>query len=200
MAEYREAMEYSLDFSGSAHNLGNLYSRLGDAVQAERYYRMAMGIDDLFVPAKVNLALLLNGTGRNQEAERLLREIVGAYPDQFEVAYNLGLLLAELGRIEEAVEFLGRASDGLPGRARIHYNYGLGLQAVGHAEEAEGAFLRGLSVEPDNPDFLFALGDHYFRRGMPEVALEMADRLLMVSPTYPQGQQLKAAVEQALRR
>jgi len=200
LGEYRESMEYSLDFSSSAHNLGNLSARLGDAGEAERYYRIAMGIDDLFAPAKVNLALLLNATGRNTEAEGLLREVLEDYPGQFEAAYNLGLLLAEMERIEEATEFLGRASAGLPTRARAHYNYGLALQSLGRSEEAEGALLRALGVEPENPDFLFAMGDHYLRRGLPAQALEMVDRLLTAAPGHPQGQQLKAAVEQALRR
>ena len=198
--EYREAMQSSLDFPATAHNMGNLSSRLGDAAVAERYYRIALEIDDLFVPAKVNLALLLNVTGRNSEAEQLLREALEAYPDRSDVAYNLGLLLAEMGRIEEAVEFLGQASQGQPEQARIHYNYGLALQALERLQEAEAALLRALGVEPENPDFLFALGDHYFRRGMPARALETADRLLTAAPGHPQGQQLKAAAEQALRR
>ncbi len=199
-AEYRESMEYSLDFSFSAHNLGNLSARLGDAAEAERYYRIAVGIDDLFAPAKVNLALLLNANSRNTEAEGLLREVLEDYPGQFEAAYNLGLLLAEMDRLEEATEFLGQASDGLPARARAHYNYGLALQSLGRSEDAEGALLRALGVEPENPDFLFAMGDHYLRRGLPAQALEMVDRLLAAAPGHPQGQQLKAAVEQALRR
>ncbi len=200
LTEFREAMTYSLDFSSSAHNLGNLSARLGDVVEAERYYRIAVGIDDLSIPPKVNLALLLNGTGRNAEAERLLREVLEAYPDQYEVAYNLGLLLAEMGQIEEGTEYLGRASDGLPGRARIHYNYGLAAQSIGDMEAAEAALGRALSIEPGNPDFLFALGDHYFRRGRLQRALEMADRLLEVSPEFPQAQPFKAAVEEAIRR
>jgi len=198
LAEYRRAMEYSLDFASSAHNLGNLSARLGDAAEAERYYRIAIGIDDLFIPPKVNLAILLSATGRNQEAERLLREVLDAYPRQFDVAYNLGLLLAEMNRPEAAAEFLRQASEGLPGRGRVHYNYGLLSQSLGRVEEAERALLRAIAVEPDNPDFLFALGDHYLRRGMPARALEMADRLLEVAPAYPQGQQLRAAVERAL--
>ncbi len=198
--EYREAMQSSLDFPAPAHNMGNLSSRLGDAAEAERYYRIALEIDDLFVPAKVNLALLLNVTGRNSEAEQLLREALEAYPDRSDVAYNLGLLLAEMGRIEEAVEFLGRASDGQPDRARVHYNYGLALQAVGRLDDAEAALLEAVGVEPENLDFLFALGDHYLRRGQPARALETADRLLTAAPGHPQGQQLKAAAEQALRR
>jgi hypothetical protein len=35
---------------------------------------------------------------------------------------------------------------------------------------------------------------------MPARALEVADRLLQVAPEHPQGQQLKAAAEVALRR
>jgi tetratricopeptide (TPR) repeat protein len=200
LSEYREALESALDFPSAAHNLGNLSSRLGDAVEAERYFRLAVQIDDLFSPAKVNLALLLNATGQNPEAERLLREVLQVYPDQFEAAYNLGLLLAEMGRIEEAVEFLGQASEGFPNRARVHYNYGLALQATARLDQAEAALLRALSVEPENPDFLFALGDHYLRRGDPAGALEMANRILSTSPRYPQGQQLRAAAEEALRR
>jgi len=200
LAEYRAAMEYALDFSASAHNLGNLSARLGDPYDAERYYRMALEIDDLFVPAKVNLALLLNASGRNPEAEGLLREVVSDYPEQHDVAYNLGLLLAEMNRIEEAVEFLGQASAGLPERARAHYNYGLALQSLGRIAEAEAALLRAVDVEPSSADFLFALADHYLRRGEPARALETADRLLAASPGHPQGQQLRAAAERVLRR
>ncbi|MCG6947406.1 MAG: tetratricopeptide repeat protein [Acidobacteria bacterium] len=114
LTEYRQAMEYSLDFAFAGHNLGNLAARLGDAAEAERYYRIAIAIDDLFFPAKANLAVLLNAQGRNEEAEALLRSILDAYPEQYEVAYSLGLLLAEMGRYAEAEVFLERAASGMP--------------------------------------------------------------------------------------
>jgi tetratricopeptide (TPR) repeat protein len=198
LEEYREVMRAALDFPSSGYNMGNLFSRLGDAAEAERYYRIAIGIDGLFVPAKMNLALLLNVTGRNPEAEELLRQVLEAYPDRFDAAYNLGLLLAETNRIEEAVEFLGRASRGQPDQARVHYNFGLALQAVARLDEAEAAMLRAISIEPANTDFLFALGDHYLKRGLPDRALEVANQLLGLSPDHPQGGQLKAAAERAM--
>ncbi len=198
LGEYRETMEYSLDFAFAGHNLGNLYSTLGDASRAERYYRSAIEVDDLFFPAKVNLAILYNATGRNRDAERLLREVVDAYPDQYDAAYSLGLLLAEMDRVGEAVDFLGMASYGVPGWGRAHYNYGLALQAVGRVSEAEERLLQALETEPENPDFLFALADHYLRRGQPGRAVEMAARLLSVAPDFPQGQQLLAAARQAM--
>ena len=126
LSEYREAMEYSLDFAFAGHNLGNLSARLGDAAEAERYYRMAITIDDLFYPAKANLAVLLNARGANDEAEALLRSILDAYPEEYEVAYSLGLLLAEMGRYPEAESYLAVAAEGMPDHPGAARN----LQAV----------------------------------------------------------------------
>ncbi len=195
LEEYERTMSYSLDFAFAGHNLGNLYARLGDAARAERYYRAAVEIDDLFYPAKSNLAVLLNSQGRNDEAEVLLRELVEDYPEQYEAAYSLGLLLAEMERVDEAVGFLDRASVGMPERARAHYNYGLALQAVGRVGAAEAALRRALDVEPENFDFLFALADHYARRGQLQRALTLADRMIALEPDNPIGRQVKEYVE-----
>ena len=114
LADYRRAMEYSLDFAFAGHNLGNLATRLGDMAAAEENYRTAIAIDELFYPAKANLAVLLNAQGRNEEAEALLRSIVEAYPEQYDVFYSLGLLLAEMGRYPEAERSLSVAAAGMP--------------------------------------------------------------------------------------
>lgn len=200
LEEYERTMTYSLDFAFAGHNLGNLYTRLGDAARAERYYRSAIEIDDLFLPAKSNLAVLLNSQGRNDEAEALLREILEDSPEEDEAAYSLGLLLAEMERVDESVEFLGRASDGMPQRARAHYNYGLALQSVGRLTEAEVALQRALDVEPETLDFLFALADHYVKRGELQRALPLADRMIALHPQAPIGQQVKDYVERQLGR
>jgi predicted CXXCH cytochrome family protein len=196
--EYRQAMAYSLDFSSSGFNLGNLYSSLGDAATAERYYRLALRIDDLFFPAKMNLAVLLSGAGRNADAERLLREVVTAYPDSHDAAYSLGLLLVELGKPQEAVDWLGRAARGTPRNARAQYNLGLLLQQLQRADEAAAALEAAVALEPRNPDFLLALGDHYLRRRRAPEALAVAERLIAAAPGQPTGQELRAAAERIL--
>jgi predicted CXXCH cytochrome family protein len=198
--EYREAMAYSLDFASSGLNLGNLQARLGDASGAERYYRLALDIDDLFYPARMNLAVLLSGGGRNAEAETLLRQVVSAYPDNHEAAYSLGLLLVEMGKPEEAAAMLARAAKGMPANARAHYNLGLLLQRLQRWPEAEAALTRAAAIEPDGADYLFALGDHYLQRGRASDALAQAERLLTALPTHPAGPQLRAAAEQMLAR
>ncbi|MEJ2721964.1 MAG: tetratricopeptide repeat protein, partial [bacterium] len=196
--EYVDAMTYSLDFSFAGHNLGNLYAALGDPEKAERYYKTAIEIDDLFYPAKVNLAMLLNAGGRNDEAERLLREVIEDYPEQYEVAYSLGLLLAEMNRYEEAVEFLTRAAVAMPERSRIVYNLGLIQQHIGRMAEAGANLARAVELEPDNYDYLFALADHYIKRNEPRRALPLARRMIALQPGNKLGHDLEAHIETML--
>lgn len=198
LKEHIEAMQYSLDFSFAGHNLGNLYSQLGDLEKAETYYRSAVEIDDLFYPAKVNLAVLYNSSGRNDEAEALLREVVEDYPQMYDAAYSLGLLLAELNRFPEAAEFLSRASEGMPDHSRVHYNLGLTLQYLGRISEAEAALMKALEVETVNLDYLYALADHYIKRNDYLKALELAERISVTHPDHPLGRELKTNIERAL--
>jgi predicted CXXCH cytochrome family protein len=196
--EYEQAQAHSLDFSSGGLNLGNLYASLGEPAKAERYYRLALDIDDLFYPAKVNLAVLLSAQGRNSEAEDLLREVVKAYPGNADASYSLGLLLVQNGKPEEAVTHLRRAVEAWPRDARARYNLGLLLQQLGRPAEAEAMLSAALDLEPANPDFLFALADHYLRRGRAQEALSLARRLIAAQPDKDIGRQLEAAALRAL--
>jgi tetratricopeptide (TPR) repeat protein len=198
LAEYVEAMEYSLDFSFAGHNLGNLYAKLGENKKAEAYYKLAIEVDDLFYPAKVNLAILYNSMGRNQEAEALLREVLNAYPKMNDVAYTLGLLLAEMGQYSEAAEYLRRAAESMPEASRAHYNLGLALQKLGRDAEAEAALKKALDIEPDNLEYLYALTVYYVKQGELHKALSLAERMVADYPHNKRARDVKAYVESAL--
>jgi tetratricopeptide (TPR) repeat protein len=196
--EYRSSMEYSLDFAHSGLNLGNLERALGNQDAAEKAYRQALDVDDLFYPAKMNLAILLAAEGRLAESERLLREVMTAYPDNAEAAYSLGLLLVEAGQQDQAIEFLARAVAGRPGEARWHYNLGLLLQQQGRVDEAEVHLVAAAELAPGQLDVLHALADHQLRRGRLREALEIAEQMILVAPEAAIGHQIKAVVEQQL--
>ena len=195
LAEHIASNERNLDFAASGMNLANLYTQQGDSRSAERYYRMALDVDDLFFPAKQNLAVLLSQQGNNEEAERLLREILAEYPEQYESAYSLALLLVGVGQMEEGLEFLARAAAGMPERSRIHYNHGLLLAQLLRDDEAEAALRRALQLEPNNFDFLYALADFLYKRDRFDEALEMANRLIKAYPAQRVGHDIKAAIE-----
>jgi predicted CXXCH cytochrome family protein len=198
--EYEETMRYSLDFSFAAHNLANLYLALGEADRAEEYYRRALAVDDLFIPAKMNLAVLYNSEGRNAEAEELLREVLESYPENHEAEYALALLLVETGRSGEALPWLERAADGMPARTRIRYNLGLLQQQLGRPDQAEASLRAIVDAEPTNLDYLYALADFYAKRGDFRRAMSVADRMIETHPEAPIGRDMRAALEQAIEQ
>lgn len=197
--DFIDTMKASLDFAASGLTLGNLYEEQRDATQAERFYRTALEVDDLFFPAKVNLAILLSQQGRISESEQLLREVLEAYPDQYDSSYSLALLLVGEGRSDEALPYLARAAGGLPQRARVHYNYGLLLAQLDNPQEAESALITARDLEPQNIDYLFALVDFYFKRGQLDAALEHAQRIISAHPQNRLGYELKASIEASRR-
>jgi tetratricopeptide (TPR) repeat protein len=197
LEEYLDAAAYSLDFAHSGLNLGNLHAKLGQRLEAERYYRLALKIDDLFYPAKLNLAVLLSGQGRNSEAAVLLREVLEAFPDNVDAAYSLGLLRVEMGDAEEGLRLLRRASELMPRDARVHYNLGLLLQQLGRVDEARLELDTASALEPTNLEFLYALADHYLKRGQLDAALEIADRMIAAHPEEQVGHEVKAYIERA---
>jgi tetratricopeptide (TPR) repeat protein len=190
LQQYEEAMLYSADFAASRHNLANLYSQLGRPEEAIRQYREAIRIDDQFFPAKVNLAIMLNQSGQNAEAEQLLKEALAAQPEMYDLAYSLGLLLVEMQQYGEALAYLEQALEGLPERARIHYNVGLLYQHLQVDTKAETRLRSALTLEPQNLDFLYALADHYLKRGRFEEARPIVEDMASMHPENPIGGQM----------
>jgi Tfp pilus assembly protein PilF len=195
LAEYIESLERNLDFAASGNNLANLYVSQRDVEQAERYYRTALEVDDLFFPAKLSLAMLVAQQGNNEEAERLLREVLADYPQQHDAAYSMGLLLAGVGRPYESLQYLEQAADGMPMHSRAQYNYGLLLAQMSRDDEAEAALYRALNLEPASFDYLYALIDFHYRRGQFDEALVLAERMIEAHPAQRFGYDVKAAIE-----
>ena len=190
LQEFEDAMNYSADFSFARFNLGNLYNTLGRQEDAVKNYLAAIAIDNQFFPAQVNLAMLYNARGENEKAESMLREVLAANPEMYDIAYSLGLLMVEMGKTDQAVEYLQKAAEGLQTRTRIWYNLGLLQASLGQNDEAEGALFKALELEPDNPDYLFALADFYLKRNRPQRAKIYAELLVEKYPQNPIGYQL----------
>ena len=190
LQEYIDAMEYMGDFSGSRHNLANLYSELGQPEDAIKQYELAIGIDNQFYPAKVNLAILYSQRGQNEEAERLLREVVKDEPELYDAAYSLGLLLVEMQNFREGVFYLEQASKGMPERGRIHYNLGLLNAQMQNTASAETELRAALNLEPQNLEFQYGLADFYLKRSQFEKARPIVEDMASMHPENPIGAQM----------
>ena len=195
LQEFKDAMNYSADFSFARFNLGNLYNSIGKQEDAVTNYLSALEIDSRFSPAKVNLAMLYNSMGENDKAEELLREVFDANPEMYDIAYSLGLLLVEMKKPDQAIAYLESAAEGLQTRSRIWYNLGLLQASLGQDDEAEGALFKAMELEPGNPDYLFALADFYLKRNRPQRARIYAEILIEKYPQNPIGYQLIQVIE-----
>ncbi len=199
LAEYKNAMEYSADFTFSGLNLGNLYYYLGQPQKAAEKYRQALRVADEFNPAKMNLAVLLGGQGKNREAEKLLREVIELEPASYEAHYKLGLLLADKKRLSEAVVHVEKAARGFATRARVFYNLGLLLQRLNRNTEAESALLKAVEINPNNPDFLYGTAFFYFKNGQLPQAKRIAEKLVDQHPGHAASKKMLTLINQKRR-
>lgn len=197
---YERAMRHAADFAYARFNLGNLNVSLGNTDEAIRQYKWAIKIDSGFYPAKINLASLYNRLHNKGEAEGLFREIFKNHPTVYTAAYSLGLLLAEKKEFEDAIYYLEKAAVGMPKNARARYNLGLLFQLIGKNAKAEESFKIALNLEPANRDLLYALAEHYYRRGLLKKAEEITRTLVEAFPEDTHGHNLLSAIDQARER
>jgi predicted Zn-dependent protease len=54
-------------------------------------------------------------------------------------------------------------------------------------DEAEKALLNALSLEPDNPDFLFAVADHFIKRKAYRKAKKITEKMITLFPENKVG-------------
>ena len=77
-------------------------------------------------------------------------------------------------------------------------NLGLALQHLGRLTEAETALQRAVDLDPSSFDFMYALADHYVKRGELRKALPLAERIVSANPENTLGRDLKAHIVEAL--
>ena len=188
--EYEESMRYMGDFASSRHNLGVLFSNLGQINNAIANYKEAIRIDNLFFPAKINLSLLYNQTGKNDQAEKMLLDVIRHEPDFDQGYYYLGLLEAEKKQYNKALTYLLEAARRMPEYTRINYNLSLLYQQLGKKKEAEIYLQKCLKAEPDNFDYLYAAATYYLKMGDNAKAKQYAVRLSEKYPNNPAGQNI----------
>lgn len=106
---YHQALHLDPTFSDAHINLGYLYQKNKQVVQAEAHYRAAIEhAPDDPIP-HFNLAALLDDLGRSDEAIQAYRQSIDRDPDCADAHYNLGLLYETLGKRSEAIRHLHKA-------------------------------------------------------------------------------------------
>ncbi len=190
VGEYIRSMEYSSDFASSRHNLGNLYSNLGQNQKAIKQYKEAIEIDDLFFPSKMNLAMLYNREGKNEKAEKLFIELTKQNPEMGQAFYSLGLLQGEMQKYDEAIVNLYQAAKLLPGQNRVKLNLFKLLSFKKRGKEASKIIDECISLEPSNIEYLYAKIELLIQQDNMREAKNIARKILKTNPETRDKNQL----------
>jgi tetratricopeptide (TPR) repeat protein len=158
---YRRAVAIDPADAEAAANLGVTLGTLGEDGEAVYWCERAFTLKPTSNSAR-NLAMILSDLDRFAQAEQRFRDALrlGPASDEFhvDITINLARVLAEQDKYEEAIGVLKQLAD--DGFDSVHTRSTLSgvLLMEGRTEEARAAAASALSISPESPTALVAMG------------------------------------------
>ncbi len=155
-----------------------------DAAMAQ--YRQ-VGPGPQYLPARARLAQLLAQQGRIDEAREVLRDTQGGTPAQrAQLSLAEAQLLRDEGRPQDAYIVLTTALSIQPDNTDLLYEAALTAERIGKPEQLEAHLKHLLSLNPDHPQALNALGYSWADRNIRlDEAQVLIARALSLAPDDP---------------
>jgi len=196
VAEWLAVQAFNADSAGAHVNLGAYYAERGDVVRAEAEYLTARKLEPYFAPAAVNLADFYRTADRDAEGERVLRDALILAPEAADLHHSLGLLLVRRKDLAGGLVELKRASELSPDDANAQYTYAVALYSSGRLADAIALLDKTWRAHPGDRQVLAALVSYVRERGDFVRALDLASRLVALSP----GDQSAAGLLEEIRK
>ncbi|ADU66830.1 Tetratricopeptide TPR_1 repeat-containing protein [Desulfurispirillum indicum S5] len=186
--DYSRAInEYSLAIGTDAalayHNLGVIYTELGDFKKAIESFQRAIAARPSLPESYSALGLALHEVSRNVEALQYHLQALRLDPDNSEFHNNVGNAYLYLGDYANARRHYTRAIEINPSNTQAMANQNSLLLITGDYDAAIQGFREILSADPDNYEVLMNLGMAYRKNGNQLDALEFFRRAQQVQRT-----------------
>ena len=124
---------------------GLAHRELGDSVEAVRYYRASLQIEES-ERAFFHLGYDLHELGRYKEAIERWEKANEIRPEDANTLMNWGNALRNLGRYEEAIQKYQQADKIRPEDANTLVNWGIALQMLKRFKEAKKMYQRAATI------------------------------------------------------
>lgn len=154
LEEYKKSLFVNAGNYSSHLSLGILQTKLGNLIDAEKEYKLAIEMEPLSHRAYVNLADLYRSMNRESDAEMILQKSLRDNNTNADVNYSLGLLKIREKKYIEAIKYLKLSATAEEKSARYIYVYAVALNSVGKTELAISTLLQGVKDFPYNQDIL----------------------------------------------
>jgi Flp pilus assembly protein TadD len=133
-------------------NLAKSRVRMGDAQNAEQYYRQALTIDPSHQPSYHGLAELMVDQGRTQEAQAMMSTWAATQPYIAESHVELAWLQRETGNSQGAAQSLQQALQVNPNHATALAHMGQYYEEIGQTDEALEMYQNSLRADWNQPE------------------------------------------------
>ncbi len=160
------------------------HHQAGRLQEAERLYRVAIGLVPRHAVALHFLGALYLQDGKPEQALPLLQDALQQQPKNPAILNNLGVGLRVTGRIEDAAMRFQQALAINPDYVSALHGLGGALWAMGRGAEARTKLQRALQVEPGNAEVITDLGALLYGEGKIGEALEYCTRALTCAPKH----------------
>ncbi|QNI59905.1 TPR repeat-containing protein [Synechococcus sp. BIOS-U3-1] len=163
-------------------NLGLCLLETGRNSSAIEAFKVAVQLDESFIPAWGNIGTALMNEGRHQEARLVTQKVLEKDPDNPTAHMNLGSIYKAFGNLDQALASTLRSLELKPDNPTAHMNLGSIYKNLGKLEPALASTLKSLEIKPDNPDAHMNLGSIYKDLGKLEPALASTLKSLEIKP------------------
>jgi tetratricopeptide (TPR) repeat protein len=105
LAAYKKALEFNPNAAGAMVNIGTIYYRMHDLIEAEKYYRRAVEADPRYPLARFNLGNLFDEQNDMAQAEHYYLSAVDLNPRYADAYFNLALVAEKKGETLRSVRY-----------------------------------------------------------------------------------------------
>jgi tetratricopeptide (TPR) repeat protein len=150
IAAYERVVAAAPDDWESWNNLGNARRQAGQFEAGVSALERAVQLNPSSPPVRFNYATALGSAGRPEQAEKQLRAMAGEFPNDSKPLSELHALLKEQGREDDALKAIEEAVDRDPHDVTLWLALASHRLSMLQNELAEKAYLRAISIQPDN--------------------------------------------------
>lgn len=138
--------------------LGAIAMKLGALIQAEQFFRKAIGLGLSSADVQRNLASTLNQQERLPEANALY-ERLESQVDEPGISAMRAMILDKLGRSGEALHLLDRLVETHPSEPAYWISRGHNLRAAGRTDDAVASYRRAIAIDPERGEAWWGLAN-----------------------------------------
>ncbi len=173
-------------------NLGLCLLNTGSNIDAIEAFKIAIKLDESFLPAWGNIGTALMNEGCHHEALLATQKVLELDPENPTAFTNLGGIYRDLGNLDQALASTLKSLELKPDNPDAHENLGVLYKDLGNLDQALASTLKSLELKPDNPDTHMNLGCIYKDLGNLDQALAFLTKAMKSEKTKE-----KAAVKLA---